>query len=441
MVLHGTCNSNKIMYNNIKEFVKVISMQLPEELSSVAVRLRSLLSMVYSGHNLNMWSYGFQSKKLHFSSALYEKELELFFRAGQSYTYAFETAKDFNTPFIMSNAGGMVWLGEYVTVDAASLLILIGPAFYSNTPTAYLDEIVRYLVTNQYIIPQQADQYRSILQDIPVVAPETMLAYARMLHFTITDHPLAASSIHYQNIQPQRDEEAANERADWLNYERVHNQEELILQCVREGNLNYHAVMDNLNFSLLDPDTSTGSTQKAMNWLVLCAAQCCRAAIEGGLSPKIAIPLREEYIRQGESLHTFTELLSLTRKMMDDYIRRVHNAKHQAELTAHIQECCAYIRAHITEELTIQSIAAEIGYTEYYLARKFRKEMGIKILDYIKNIRIEYAKVYLLSTDKSVQEISDLLHFSTRNHFTRVFRELTGITPSQFRSNRQQTSN
>ena len=126
---------------------------------------------------------------------------------------------------------------------------------------------------------------------------------------------------------------------------------------------------------------------------------------------------------------------------MDDYIRRVHNAKNQADLTAHIQECCAYIRAHITEELTIQSIAAEIGYTEYYLARKFRKEMGIKILDYIKNIRIEYAKVYLLSTDKSVQEISDLLQFSTRNHFTRVFRELTGITPSQFRSNRQQTSN
>lgn len=423
-------------------------MQLPKELSYVEVRLRSLLSTVYSGHKLNMWSYGLQSKKLHFSSALHEKELELFFRAGKSYTYAFETAKDFQAPFIMSNAGGMVWLGEYAIVgdsaQPAPLLILIGPAFYSNTPTAYLEEIVGHLVTEQYIQPQQTELYRSILRDIPVVTPETVLAYARILHFTITNLPLAASSIHYQNVQPQLGGESdppSAAKADWMNYDRVYHQEELILQCVREGNLNYHAVMDDLNFSLLSAGSSGDSHQQAMNWLITSAAQCSRAAIDGGLSPQIAIPLREEYIRQAESLHTFTDLLSLTRKMMDDYIHRVHNSKQQTDLTAHIQECCAYIRSHITEELTIQKIAAEIGYTEYYLARKFRKEMGIRLLDYIKNIRIEHAKVYLLSTGKSVQEISDLLQFSTRNHFTRVFRDLTGMTPSAFRSSRQQSSN
>lgn len=355
-----------------------------------------------------MWGYSAQTRKLHYSSALHENELELFFRDGKCYEYAFETARDFQTPFLMSNAGGMVWLGEYAAMGAGpeqsfSMLILIGPAFYSNTPTIYPDSIVQYLITHNHIQPQQAELYHSILQDIPVVTPQTMLAYARMLHFTITNLPLAVSSVHYQNSPLQDNERNAAEGEDWINYDRVYHQEELILQCVREGDMNYHRVMDGLNFSLLGIESSNNPRQKAMNWLVSCAAQCSRAAIEGGLSPQISISLRNNYLKQAEPLCTSTELLSLTQKMLDDYIRQVHSGRQQADLTAHIQECYEYIRAHITEELTIQKIAAKIGYTKYYLARKFQKEMGIKLLDYIKNVRIEYAKVCLLSTEKSVQ--------------------------------------
>ena len=60
--------------------------------------------------------------------------------------------------------------------------------------------------------------------------------------------------------------------------------------------------------------------------------------------------------------------------------------------------------------------------------------MGIRLTDYIKEARLEYAKVCLLSTELSVEEISDLLQFSSRNYFTRVFREKTGRTPSEFRA-------
>lgn len=420
--------------------------QLPKELSAVEVRLLSLVGTVYSGHNLSTWAYSAQTKKRHYSSALYENELELFFREGKCYEYAFETAREFQTPFIMSNAGGMVWLGEYATMEIVpehpfSMLVLIGPAFYSNTPTIYPDSIVQYLIAHNYIQPQEAELYRSILHDIPVVTPQTMVAYARMLHFTITNLPLASSSVHYQNSPLQNSERGASGEDDWISYDRVYNQEELILQCVREGDLNYHTVMDDLNSSLLGIESSNNPWQKAMNWLVSCAAHCSRAAIEGGLSPQIAISMRNNYLNRAESLNTPTELLSLTQNMLDDYVRHVHASRRQADLTAHIQECCEYIRAHITEELTIQKIAAEIGYTKYYLARKFQKEMGIRLLDYIKNVRIEYAKVSLLSTEKSVQQISDLLQFSTRNHFTRVFREVTGMTPSEFRNDRHNGSN
>ena len=50
--------------------------------------------------------------------------------------------------------------------------------------------------------------------------------------------------------------------------------------------------------------------------------------------------------------------------------------------------------------------------------------------------RIERAKILLKDSEYSVQEVSDKLGFTTRNYFTRCFRELTGMTPMEYRNAR-----
>ena len=74
-----------------------------------------------------------------------------------------------------------------------------------------------------------------------------------------------------------------------------------------------------------------------------------------------------------------------------------------------------------------------MGYTPYYFTRKFSKEMDMKVTDYIKQARIEYAQMELITTRKGIGEISDSLHFGSRNYFTKVFREITGMTPAAYR--------
>ena len=78
-------------------------------------------------------------------------------------------------------------------------------------------------------------------------------------------------------------------------------------------------------------------------------------------------------------------------------------------------------------------LAALVGYTEYYLTHKFKAETGLCINDYIKFAKIERAKVLLKSTDQTVQEIAASLCFSTRNYFSRIFQEVTGQTPMEYR--------
>ena len=59
--------------------------------------------------------------------------------------------------------------------------------------------------------------------------------------------------------------------------------------------------------------------------------------------------------------------------------------------------------------------------------------MGIRLSDYIRDTRLEYAKIWLVSTEKSIQEISDLLQFCSRNYFSRVFKEKEGMSPQEYR--------
>ena len=68
-----------------------------------------------------------------------------------------------------------------------------------------------------------------------------------------------------------------------------------------------------------------------------------------------------------------------------------------------------------------------------YFTRRFREETGLGISDYVKKARIDRAKLLLKTSDDSILEISEALGFTTRNYFTKCFREVTGMTPIEYR--------
>lgn len=401
------------------------------------VRLLHLAGNAFSGHRIGTWCISAKTGQIFFTTALHEAEVKTLFQTGGCREYAFSFEPDFDKPFLMSDQNGLVWLGEYATLDcAARMLIVMGPVFYASTSVQHIVTVVDDLCNTGIISLGEKTAYEGYLREVPVVSSQTMAAYARMLHFTITGKTLPPSEIHYQTVTaPQHPgaPEPGVERS-WVDYSHVHEQEQLFLQCVREGNLNYRSVMDGLNFSVMDFALSENPMRSERYKFIVNAALSTRAAIEGGLSPKIALDIENRYIAKADKLSRVTAMRELNLQFLDELIRRVHESKARSGLSRHIQECCEYVSAHLTDDLSVQTLAGQIGYTEYYLTRKFQKEMGVRLVDYIKEARLEYAKVCLLSTAMSIEEISDMLQFNSRNQFTRVFRDKTGITPTEFRT-------
>ena len=98
-----------------------------------------------------------------------------------------------------------------------------------------------------------------------------------------------------------------------------------------------------------------------------------------------------------------------------------------------VEEVKQYIEEHASEKLTLELLAHQFHLHPVYLQRKFKKKTGLTPANYQKKARISKAKAYLLTTDLSIEEISDRCGFCNPSYFIDVFKGSEQITPFQFK--------
>lgn len=92
-----------------------------------------------------------------------------------------------------------------------------------------------------------------------------------------------------------------------------------------------------------------------------------------------------------------------------------------------------YIERHIEEKLTMADICRYINYSPSSLCALFREAENDTLLHYVNARKIERAKELMLSGEESVAAIAARLAFDTPQYFARVFRRVTGLTPTAYR--------
>lgn len=85
------------------------------------------------------------------------------------------------------------------------------------------------------------------------------------------------------------------------------------------------------------------------------------------------------------------------------------------------------------EPYSLDELAVEYKVNKYRLCREFAKYYEYTPMQYLNKIRIDKAKELLLNTDDKIVEISQMVGFENTNHFIRLFKEKTGVTPLTYR--------
>lgn len=93
------------------------------------------------------------------------------------------------------------------------------------------------------------------------------------------------------------------------------------------------------------------------------------------------------------------------------------------------------IKSQNDEALTLAYLAEFLGYSEYYVSRKFKEISGMQLRDYLRYRKLAFALKEIRDTKSGILDIAVKYGFSSHEAFTRAFKEVYGTTPSEYRSN------
>lgn len=153
----------------------------------------------------------------------------------------------------------------------------------------------------------------------------------------------------------------------------------------------------------------------------------------GAHSYNITIPDQyTELLAQLELCGTINEVMTYLKDYMINSLRHWMEEKKYVEARP-IRIAKQYIGDHYNQSLTLEMVSGEIGFNATYFSGMFKKETGMNFSDYLKKIRIDNAKNMLLNTEQTVEDISYAVGYSDIKYFSRLFKKLTGVTPTEFR--------
>lgn len=395
-----------------------------------ATPIAMLQELLKCGTNIPLWHYDTDGHLLDTNAEHLVLDKILGFIGGIQ--YMLEYARKSRKPLILGSEMGLMWCAVFESEKKTlKSIYLIGPVYNTEVSNLLLeDSASRY-----HIDPAFRKQYLSIMREISVVPGVMFQQYCLMLHYCVTGEKLNRSDIQFQprnkTLTPLPSE---REPPD---FDRVHTypSEQALLLMLREGDINYKQALSDAShlFGVMHP-RHRASVQHAIISATGFTTLCIREAITAGISTETAYAIGDGYIESMAQCKSLSELTSLTLSMYEDFLFRVRKHRTNPKVSSQIRSCRDYIELHAEQEFYLGDLARQVGYSEYYLSRKFKKEMGVSVSAYIRLVRVERARLMLVSTSVPIAQIADTLHFSSSSHFSQTFREITGKTPQQYRA-------
>ncbi len=386
-------------------------------------KLSFFLDLLQCGGPIFYWSYDHKGNLIASASAW--ETLHMFFERSGCLRHAL--AWTGTTPLCLGSPFGTLWGVVFTGEGEERTLHVIGPVQNTELSEKALDDVARNYINTHKL----RKFFLKMVDEVPIVPLNLFQHYILMLHLTLTGETLGTADVSYQtesgNIE--RRLVPAESRRHY-----GYRAEKQLLYHIKNGDPNYkkakeYAASVDAGLRVRTKDPLLQALLTATSFTSLCT----RAAIEGGLPTDAAFTIGDGYIQSIIECRNVSEVTAIGIAMYDDFVQRTSKLHRDEKLSPQILTCCEYIRMHPEEELSIASLAKLTGYTDYYLSRKFKSEVGQSLRSYIDAARIERAKMLLTTTDTPVAEIAQMLRYCSSSHFGDVFKRLTGKLPGEYR--------
>jgi two-component system response regulator YesN len=134
---------------------------------------------------------------------------------------------------------------------------------------------------------------------------------------------------------------------------------------------------------------------------------------------------------------TWAELEGAARTMLELLPRAAEPAAEQAEpstgVVPIVRRAQNVVSEFYSQGISLSDVARKVGVTAEYLSAQFHRETGVTFSAYLRNFRVRKAKELLLGTDLKLFAVGEQVGYRDSRYFCRVFKEVTGLSPSEYR--------
>lgn len=115
---------------------------------------------------------------------------------------------------------------------------------------------------------------------------------------------------------------------------------------------------------------------------------------------------------------------------IQDIIVAKNTMDHQGVL---IDKAVEFCKRYYTTDINLQKIADHLDINKFHFCNLFKDQLHVTFWDYVTNLRIDHAKNLLQTSEERVSSIAIQSGYINSSHFGRVFKEITGVTPAEYR--------
>ena len=158
-----------------------------------------------------------------------------------------------------------------------------------------------------------------------------------------------------------------------------------------------------------------------------------REIIKNGSSKQFIHTLYNKFYRLIQTLSTLPDMQKIELEMANVYLDILINS---VEITNNFitNKIIAFLYIHLEDHLTLEDMSKELNLSISYMSNCFKENMNMSIIKYYKKIKIDRAKTLLKNTDKSILEIATNLSFCDQCNFSKIFKQLEGLSPIEYRN-------
>lgn len=105
----------------------------------------------------------------------------------------------------------------------------------------------------------------------------------------------------------------------------------------------------------------------------------------------------------------------------------------KADESGFIKQVCEYFSENSGRIVSMDEMAEHLNFNKDYFGKLFKQQMGVSFSRFSSVLKVEYAKELIATGNYKTYQLSEMLGYSSTDYFTKIFKEITGKTPSEFK--------